>query len=133
MARFKKFSGGRDISEFEELKFELNGVEFEAKPAIQGTVLLGFVRDASSDDGGDSAKALYNFLESALEEKEYDRLQRLLNDDKVIIDIEIIGEIVSWLVTEYSDRPTKQPEDSSNGQQTSGTTSTDERYSREYN
>lgn len=131
MARFKKFTGGRDISEFEPLEFELNGVVFRAKPAIQGAVLLAFVRDASSDDGGDSAAALYNFLESALEAKEYERFNALLNDDKIIIDIEVIGEIVSWLVSEYSERPTVQPEDSLNGQQTSGTTSMDERYSRD--
>lgn len=131
MARFKKFTGGRDISEFEPLEFELNGVVFRAKPAIQGAVLLAFVRDASSEDGGDSAGALYNFLESALEAKEYERFDALLNDDKIIIDIEVIGEIVSWLVSEYSDRPTEQPEDSLNGRQTSGTTSMDERYSRD--
>lgn len=131
MARFKKFTGGRDISEFEPLEFELNGVEFRAKPAIQGAVLLAFVRDASSDDGGDSAGALYNFLESALTAEEYVRFQEVLNDDKIIIDIEVIGEIVSWLVSEYSERPTEQPEDSLIGRQTSGTTSTEERSYRE--
>lgn len=126
MARFKKFSGGTKITDFPPLNFELNGTSFECLPAIQGSVLLEFVRDAGGEDGADSAKALYNFLQSAMPEEEYNKLQGVLHDPNVIIDITLIGEIVSWLVEEYSERPTMQPEDSSNGQLTSGTTSTDE-------
>lgn len=125
MARFKKFSGGTKISDFPPLEFDLNEEHFKCKPAIQGSVLLEFVRDAAGDDGADSAKALYNFLESAMDEEEYKRLQEVLHNPDVMIDITLIGEIVSWLVEEYSERPTTPPEDSSNGQLTSGTTSTD--------
>lgn len=116
MARRKTFSGGTDISDFEPLEFELNGDTFNCLPAIQGSVLLEFVRDAGDDDGASSAKALYNFLNSAMEQEEYDRLQKVLHDPKVIIDIELIGEIVSWLVEEYSSRPTTRPEASEDGQ-----------------
>lgn len=126
MARNKKFAGGTKISDFEPLDFELNGVKFDCKPAIQGSVLLEFVRDADGDSGGDSAKALYNFLSASMTKEEYDRLQVVLHDPEVIIDIELIGEIVAWLVEEYSSRPTTQPGDSSNGQTTSGTSSTAE-------
>lgn len=133
MARFKKFSGGRKITDFEPLTFDLNGNEFKAHPAIPGSVLLEFVRDAGSENGGDSAKALYNFLSSALPDEEYEKLQKVLHDPETIIEIETIGEIVSWLVEEYSSRPTQQPEVSSNGQLTSGTSSTDEQFSQAAN
>lgn len=133
MARFKKFSGGVNIEDFEPLSFNLNEHEFVAKAAIPGAALLDFVRDADSDSGADSAKALYSFLEKALDEKEYARLQSVLHDPKVIINIELIGEIVSWLVEEYSARPTQQPEDSLNGQLTSGTTSMVEQSSQAAN
>lgn len=116
MRRNKVFSGGTDISEFEELGFELNGHSFDCLPAIQGSVLLEFVRDADAADGAKSAKALYNFLESAMEESEYARLQEVLHDSKRIIHVETIGEIVSWLVEEYSSRPTERLEDSQDGQ-----------------
>lgn len=129
MARFKKFSGGVKISDFEPLEFELNEQKFSCFPAVQGSVLLEFVRDSDSESGGESAKALYRFLESSMPEEEYSKLQSVLHDPEVIIDITLIGEIVSWLVEEYSERPTKQPEDSLDGQLTSGTTSTEERYS----
>ena len=131
MARFKKFEGGTKLSDFDPLEFELNKQLFSCKPAIQGSVLLEFVRDADSESGGDSAKALYNFLQAAMDEKEYARLQTVLRDPDVIIDIELIGQIVSWLVEEYAARPTKRPEDSSDGQLTSGITSMEEQFSRD--
>lgn len=126
MARYKKFSGGTKITDFEPLTFSLNDSEFTCHAAVPGAVLLEFVKDAASGDGAASAKALYNFLESAMDEGEYARLQNILRDPNIIIDIEVIGEIVSWLVEEYSDRPTTRPEDSSTGQLTSGPSSTDE-------
>lgn len=128
MTRFKKFSGGTKITDFEPLEFDLNGEHFKCNAAIQGSVLLDFARFSDSE-GGDSATALYEFLRASMPADEYDRLQAVLHDPDVIIDIELIGEIVSWLVEEYAERPTKQPEDSSNGQLTSGTSSTDEESS----
>lgn len=126
MARFKKFAGGTKIDDFEALGFEVNGSEFEAVPAIPGTVLLDFIKDADSDSGGDSARALYNFFEKVLEDDDYRRFRGVLDDPKVIIDLEFIGEIASWLVSEYSARPTTPPSPSSSGESTPGTTSTDE-------
>jgi hypothetical protein len=125
MARFKKFSGGTKITDFEPLTFSLNDKDFACHPAVPGAVLLEFVRDANGE-GGDSAAALYNFLEAAMPTDEYNRLDDVLKDPETIIDIEFIGEIVSWLVEEYSDRPTTRPEASSDGQSSSGLSSTDE-------
>lgn len=125
MSRFKKFSAGRSIDEFEPLGFELNGEQFECFRAVQGSVLLKFVRDAASGDGAASAGALYDFLKAAMPVDEYARLDSMLNNPEVIIDVEEIGEVVSWLVSEMAGRPTQQPEDSSTGQLTSGPSSTD--------
>lgn len=133
MARYKKFSGGTKITDFEPLTFSLNDEEFTCQRAIPGAVLLEFVKDAAGGDGASSAKALYNFLEASMSAEEYARLDKILKDPEVIIDIEVIGEIVSWLVEEYSDRPTTRPEDSSTGQLTSGPSSTDEQSTQAAN
>lgn len=126
MARFKKFTGGKRISDYEPLEFELNGNVFKCRPAIQGTVMLEFIKKTSSENGGDAATALYDFLQSSMPEEEYVRLDKLLKNPEVIIEIETIGEVVTWLIEQYSKRPTQQPEPSSNGEPTSGTSSTDE-------
>ena len=112
MSRSRKFNVGKSVEDFEKISFEINGETFNCKRAIQGVVLLEFARDASEDDGAGSARALYNFLESVLQEGEWDRLNELLHSDDVIIEIKEIGEIVSWLMEEYSDRPTKESKDS---------------------
>ena len=130
MARHKSFAGGTKISEFEPLNFSLNDEKFNCHPAIPGAVLLEFVRDADSGTG-DSAKALYNFLSSAMPDEEYERLQKQLKNPEVIIEIDTIGEIVAWLVEEYSSRPTLRPENSSNGDLNSGLSSTDEHSSQD--
>lgn len=126
MSRFKKFSGGTSIEEFEPLGFELNNEQFECYAAVQGAVLLDFIRDADGDSGGDAAKALYNFFGNVMDSANYERFMSVLNDKNTIIDLEFIGEIASWLVEQYSSRPTKQPGSSSNGATTPGISSTDE-------
>lgn len=130
MARFKKFSGGKKLSDFEPLGFELNGQEFECYSAIPGSVLLEFVRGASSADGATSAGALYTFLEAAMPEAEWERLNEVLHSPETIIELEMIADIVSFLVENFSDRPTTEPEDSSSGASTSGTSSTEDASSK---
>lgn len=115
MPRHKDFTGGTKITDFEPLTFSLNKQDFTAKPAIQGSTILDFVSRADGDSGGAAAGALYSFFESVLEEAEYKRFMGVLNDPDVIIDMALIGEIASWLIEEYSDRPTEQPEPSANG------------------
>lgn len=120
MTRHKDFSGGTKISEFEPLTFSLNGQKFEAVPAIQGSTLLEFVASADGESGGAAATALYKFFEDVMEPDQYQRFQAVLKDPEVIIDMELIGEIAGWLVEEYTSRPTKRPESSSDGPLISG-------------
>lgn len=112
MARHKKFSGGTKITDFEPLGFELNGEEFTCHAAIPGAVMIDFIRRADSDSMGNSAEALFSFLKSSMDESEYERFNKLINDPEVIIDISLIGEIVSYLIEEYGERPTKGQENS---------------------
>lgn len=115
MPRHKDFSGGKRLSDYEPLTFTLNGQDFTAKSAIQGSVLLEFVAAADGDSGGAAATALYRFFEDIMNTDEYERFMKVLKDPEVIIDMEMIGEIASWLVEEYASRPTQQPELSPSG------------------
>lgn len=124
MARHRDFEGGIDLSEFEPLTFTLRGQLFEAKPAIQGSVLLDFVAKADTNSAGGAADALYSFFKEALPGDQYERFMTLLHDPNVIIDMEKIGEIANWLVEEYGKRPTRPSENSANGQMNSGHMST---------
>lgn len=122
-ARRKSFKGGKSIDEFEPVEFDLNDKTFYCKPAMQGAVLLDFVSKADSDQGGQAAGALYGFFKDAMEEAEYARFREYLNDPKIIFDMSEIGDIASWLVEEYTARPTEGSEHSEPGPSSAGLTS----------
>ncbi len=105
MARFKKFDSGKKISEYEELGFELADEEFTCYPAVPGAVFLDYIAEADSDGG--TGAALYKFLKAAMPEDQYERLNEVLHNPEVIIEIETIAEVVKYLVEEYSSRPTQ--------------------------
>lgn len=127
--RRKSFRGGKSIDEFEPVEFDLNDQTFKCKPALQGAVLLEFVSKADSDSGGQAAGAMYSFFQDCMEESEYERFYEYLNRPDLIIDMTTIGEIASWLVEEYTARPTTQSGPSGTGPSSAGPTSTDQQFS----
>lgn len=121
--RRKSFKGGKSITEFEPIEFELNDQTFVCKPALQGAVLLEFVSNADSESGGAQAGALYKFFQDCMEPAEYERFQAYLNQPNLIIEMTTIGEIASWLIEEYTARPTQPSESSAPGPSNVGHTS----------
>lgn len=124
MTRHKDFGGGTDVTEYEPLSFTLMGQNFNCVPAVQGHVLLNFVARASGDDGGAAAGALDDFFAKAMESDEFKRFKEHLENPRIIIDMEKLGEIAGWLVEEYTTRPTQPPSSSADGEPTTGTSST---------
>lgn len=127
--RRKSFKGGKSITEYEPVEFELNDQTFHCRPALQGAVLLEFVARADSESGGAQAGALYDFFKDCMEEAEYERFRAYLNQPDLIIEMTTIGEIASWLVEEYTARPTLRSENSGSGPSSAGPTSTDQQFS----
>jgi hypothetical protein len=108
-ARTKDFGATKKIDDFEPLNFVLNGETFNCKPAIQGSVLLEFVADADSDQGGRSAGALYGFFKKTLLTDDYTKFEEMVRSEDVIVDLSLLGDIAGWLVEEYTARPTSEP------------------------
>jgi hypothetical protein len=112
MARFKDFGKGKDDASAskEPIKFALHGEEFECHPRLQGKTLLQFVELANSEDAGSSAKITRVFFEKVMSAETYERFNVLLDDPDKIVTVETLGEIIGWLIEEYSNRPNQQPE-----------------------
>lgn len=123
--RHRSFTATRKASDYSPLSFELNGETFNVKPIVQGGYLLKFVSQADSDSGGEASGALFRFFDDVMEPPERIRFQTMLDDPDTIIDIELIGEIVAYLMEEYTARPTVGRENSSTGQSISGPSSTE--------
>lgn len=107
--RTRDFGQSKKLTDFEPLNFTLNDESFNCRPAIQGTVLLQFVAEADSNEGGRSAAALQGFFEKALFEVDYLKFQEMLESEDIIVDLNLLGDIAAWLIEEYTSRPTSEP------------------------
>jgi len=104
--------------------FDLNGHVFTCKAALPGAVLLDFVAEADSGDGGRAAAVLVTFIETALIPDDVDQFRFVVRDAETAIPVETIGEIASYLVEEYAGRPTTPPDSSGATRTKSGRGST---------
>lgn len=112
MPRFKDFGSKSPDENAEPISFKLWDIEFHCLPEIQGKVLLDMVSDSSSDDPVKSTKVISQFFDSVLIGDSKEKFNELLVDPEKIVSVDTLGEIIGWLVEQYSDRPTKRPEDS---------------------
>ena len=112
MARFKDFGKGKDDGgqSAEPLKFALHGEEFECYPRLQGKTLLQFVEEANADDAASSARVTRTFFAKVMNKETYERFDAMLENPDKIVTVEALGEIIGWLLEEYSSRPNQQPE-----------------------
>jgi len=121
--RHKDFGAPLKVSDFEPVTFVLCEQEFACHPAVQGAVLLRFIADADSKDGGRAAEAMRWFFTQVMSEEEVERFYALIDGDEYVIDMQQLAEITSWLVEVYSSRPTEPSKPSRNGRKKAGTTS----------
>lgn len=110
MSRFKDFGTGTAKKENKPLVFRLYDEDFQAIAQIPGVVMLDMARDAGSEDSAVSAGVILDFFEKVLTKDSWTRFNVLAKDPERIVTLETLGEIVGWLMEEYSDRPESQPE-----------------------
>ena len=114
-ARFKEFgSGGENIST--PLSFKIHGEEFFCYPSIQGKTLLDMVSQSMQQDSAMAVEVITTFFEKALKPESKESFNSLINDPERIVTVDALGDIVTWLVEQYSSRPTQGSEDSQSGQ-----------------
>lgn len=109
-ARFKDFGSGSGGNSDEPLVFRLFGEEFQCHAQLPGKTMLDFVIDSSSEDVAVSANLINKFFRSVLKEESYTRFEVLAADPDRVVTVEMLSDIVTWLMESYSNRPEKQPE-----------------------
>jgi hypothetical protein len=113
--KYRDFGGFLESSK-EPISFKLYDEEFHCKGALQGKVLLDMVAISNSEDPAQNAALIDSFFGKVVLPESYERFQKLLQDEEKIVTIDTLGEITSWLVEQYSSRPTTGPEPSLSGQ-----------------
>lgn len=107
-ARHRTFTPKARNAVLEPVTFDIFDQHFTAVPKVQGIVLMELI-EATEDGEKASIGALLGFLKSVLIDGDFDRLNALLHDTdpSKVIDIEDIADIVGYLVSEYTSRPTE--------------------------
>jgi len=105
-----------DIDDAEPLSFDLGGEEFTVYPEVQGKAILDIVRSAAEGDedtrGMMLAVSTLDFFQKVMPPEEYERFSKLMEDPKRIVSMETLSDIMSWLIEEYTNRPTEPSSDS---------------------
>lgn len=86
--------------------FTLGGYEFHTKSVIHPSVFLG-------RSGG--VEGAVQFIERLLDSTEREVFTKMVNDPDTPISSDQVGEVFSWLVEVFSDRPTAPPDTSGSG------------------
>lgn len=109
MAKFKDF-GAPVSGDAEAISFKLYDQEFYCASSVQGRVLLSIVSDSGSEDPAVIAGVTDKFFGYVLTDESLERFNALTTAKDTVVSVETLGEIVAWLVEQYSDRPNQQPE-----------------------
>lgn len=96
----------------QNIKFRLDGDEFEALPEIAAVSMLRFADEATRldrDDVGtdEKIKIIQGLFRMVLTTESATRFIRRLEDDAHPIGMARFGEIVEWLMERYGLRPTE--------------------------
>lgn len=108
--RFKDFGTAGQDPNAQPIKFKLHGEEFTCIPEVQGKVLLELVSE-SGEENSNTASVMSKFFSSVLLPESLTRFNTLLESQEKIVSIDTLTEITSWLIEEYSNRPTTRSED----------------------
>lgn len=109
MAKFKDF-GSPKIENAEPVSFKIFDEEFHCVPALPGKVLLDLVAKSNSENSAEQAVVVNDFFASVLTAESLVRFNALVVDKERVVTTETLGEITTWLIEQYADRPNPQPE-----------------------
>jgi hypothetical protein len=109
-AKFKDFGSGTPNNSDEPIVFRLFDEEFQCYTQLPGKVLLDFIVESSSDDPVASAGLINKFFRAVLKAESYERFEKLAEDPERVVSVEMLGEITTWLMESYTNRPEQQPE-----------------------
>lgn len=106
--KIKSFISETAEAPVEPIEFELiKGETFEAYGEVSGAITLEFIAATSSDNSGDTAKGILDYLKSSMDDENFKRFDAIIKSPKHRIKIEKLSEIVAFLIEERASRPTE--------------------------
>lgn len=81
--------------------FTLGGIDFQCVPTPKATAIADLTAAGDAD-----ISALIAYLRTLVVASQRDEFDRVLDDDEAIVDLDLLGDLVSWLAEGYAGRPT---------------------------
>lgn len=103
----KSFTSSKEKTVAEPIPFELEGETFEAYGQVPGAVLLDFIAASSQEDSTGTAGAIMGYLKSSMDKATFKRFDALTRDPEKIIELQVLADIVAYLIEERTNRPTE--------------------------
>lgn len=100
----KKFTTQRQTK---PITFELDEETFTCRPEIPGTLLLEYAEMIGQDNVSVSAKVVLDFFKAVMRDEEHARFRKFTDSPDNPVNIQVLGEIVEYLLGEYAQRPTQ--------------------------
>jgi hypothetical protein len=104
------------LDDLEPLSFDLGGEEFSCYAEVQGKAVLDVLRVTTEGDEDSRGLLLLvstlDFFEKVMPPEEHERLTKLMEDPTRIVPMSTMSSIMTWLIEEYSNRPTEPSSDS---------------------
>ncbi len=82
--------------------FKLGGEMFTCLPSPKATAVASLTR---AGDG--NIDALISYLRELVEEDQRETFEKVLDDNKNVVDLDKLAKIVNWVSEVYAGRPTK--------------------------
>lgn len=98
---------------------------FGKPPAGAQLALASVIRYGPRGRQNVDMNGMMEFFELVMATEDYERLRKLLDDPEWTIDIDLVGDIFTWLTEEYADRPTRRSRRSSHMRLAGGKTEQD--------
>lgn len=109
----------------------VNGETFKVRGAMSGIQLLNMIKALDGDDQMDSAVTMIEFIRRALLTEDRERGMDFLENSEPPVPLTTLTEIITWLIEEYTVKPTEPSTPSADGSTTTGSTSTENASSTE--
>ncbi len=121
--------GPREPVEFELQGRNLKGeiiepVSFRCLEEVQGTVLTDMIKGLQAGEVF-AAIEVTEFIRHCLPEDELKRFNALTGGKETVVQLNVLGDVMMYLVQEYSNRPIEAPSHSPNGPSPTRPISTD--------
>lgn len=102
----KSFVGTKKTAaEKKPIEFDIVGESLKALPNVSGIVTIEYLEGLNSENSRDQLHAVKQYLQESFDDENREKFNKIIRDTSNDIDLDVLMEIMSWLVEQRASRP----------------------------